>query len=374
MDSYKQYQKLLDSFNGCDFSFGDKKEANIFGVSGYPHYENVASNILKFFFDTTKEHGFNDLWLKSLLKVYNQKSGDVIDLSLLETSDVKREYSGDKRIDLLIDARPLIIVIENKIGAGVYNPFDVYTQMAMNYIEEKKINDYKLIRIVLSVSKESLDKRIGFINITYDELFEKIDELWSDYQPNKKWELFAIDFINNLRSEKENTNMDLDQKWIQFVDENGKTLGELINDYESSIAERASVCDAINSKLNDLEFDMGVYNYRASTYVSHYINIKMSNATVCIETYLMKYATKLNYEDYDKLYISLWCRRNKNYDFDYILKAINKEDAPKRVTEGPGSWGKHYILDEISLRETLNLNEIAEKIREYVVKIDELNK
>ncbi len=45
-----------------------------FDVSGFPHYENVISNILAFFFDVNEEHGLKDLWLKSLFECYNIKA------------------------------------------------------------------------------------------------------------------------------------------------------------------------------------------------------------------------------------------------------------------------------------------------------------
>ena len=52
----------------------NEKPLNYFSVSGYPHYENVVSNILSFFFDPEKEHDFGDLWIKSLFECYNEKT------------------------------------------------------------------------------------------------------------------------------------------------------------------------------------------------------------------------------------------------------------------------------------------------------------
>ena len=89
---------------------------------------------------------------------------------------------------------------------------------------------------------------------------------------------------------------------------------------------------------------------------------------------IKKTATKKEFEDYDKLYVSLWCRANKNYNFDYILTALEKKDAKMRITTGSGAWGKHYILNEILLTDTFNLEKISSTIKEYVEKIDALNK
>ena len=82
---------------------------------------------------------------------------------------------------------------------------------------------------------------------------------------------------------------------------------------------------------------------------------------------MMRYPTGKEREDFDKLYISLWCRRKKSYDFSEILKAIGKENAPIRITVGPGTWGKHHILDEITLCNDLRLPEVVSKIRKYVM-------
>ena len=41
-----------------------KKEKTFMEVSGYPHYENVCSNILSFYFNPNEEHRLNDTVLK----------------------------------------------------------------------------------------------------------------------------------------------------------------------------------------------------------------------------------------------------------------------------------------------------------------------
>ena len=173
---------------------------------------------------------------------------------------------------------------------------------------------------------------------------------------------------------KEDTNMKMDKEWLDFVDTNGKTLTVLLNKIEENINERISICKSINRNLEELDCSKGVYSSYNATYVSQYVNIKMKDGVIaCIETYLMKRATKKEFEDYDKLYISLWCRSSKNYDFDYILKTIGQGNAKKRITKGPGAWGKHYILNEVVLSDTFNLEQISAIIKGYVGKINALN-
>ena len=377
MNELELYQNIIDLFKSSGFSVDEEKETNIFEVTGYPHYENVASNVLRFFFDTSEEHNFNDLWLRSLLEAYNSISKEKVNFSLLETKNIEREYSNgtEKRIDILIDARPLLIVIENKIEAGINNPFNIYTEMTENYAKDNNVGSYKMVKIILSVNEEKQKESDGFVNVTYDELFKKMDKLWPNYEPTKKWELFAIDFINNLRRRKEDTNMKMEKEWLDFVESNGETLTALLNKLENSINERVSICRTINESLQEIAHTKGVYNSVNATYVSQFITIKMKDGfNVCLETYAMKTATKKEFEDYDKLYVSLWCRANKNYNFDYILTALEKKDAKMRITTGSGAWGKHYILNEILLTDTFNLEKISSTIKEYVEKIDALNK
>ena len=74
MEQIEVYEKLLDVFNTIKYenTYSDLSE-NYFSVSGYPHYENVASNILQFFFDSRAGHGMKDLWLSALLECYKEK-------------------------------------------------------------------------------------------------------------------------------------------------------------------------------------------------------------------------------------------------------------------------------------------------------------
>ena len=43
------------------------KEESFVSICGFPHREKVASNILSFFFDTSREHNLYDLFVRSLI-------------------------------------------------------------------------------------------------------------------------------------------------------------------------------------------------------------------------------------------------------------------------------------------------------------------
>jgi len=106
---FNQFESLLDIFQTLPKA---KQYRTVMQVSGYPHYENVSSNILAFFFDPEEEHGLSDLLLQSLFKVIHQaqnttsdnKEVSTLELPSFETVKIEREYTtdGKKRIDLVI--------------------------------------------------------------------------------------------------------------------------------------------------------------------------------------------------------------------------------------------------------------------------------
>lgn len=56
------YKDLLTEFKRLPPS---PREFTFMQVAGYPHYENVCSNILAFYLDPQEEHGLGDLVLRS---------------------------------------------------------------------------------------------------------------------------------------------------------------------------------------------------------------------------------------------------------------------------------------------------------------------
>lgn len=97
-------------------------------ISGYPHYENVCSNILAFFFDPSKPHGLGTLFLDALAIIGCIKEPDWTTGADVQV-DREEATSFGNRIDLLIRSHSHAIVIENKISAGAdYNPLGDYAK------------------------------------------------------------------------------------------------------------------------------------------------------------------------------------------------------------------------------------------------------
>jgi hypothetical protein len=112
MVSNDELEKFLE-----EYYIVEKKEynPNIFEISGFPHYENVFSNVFAFFL------GKCNFILKAFLKCinninieFNVEYDGVINIHREE-----RTESG-KRIDIVINTNRFVIGIENKIHAPLY--------------------------------------------------------------------------------------------------------------------------------------------------------------------------------------------------------------------------------------------------------------
>ena len=65
---------------------------NLIEIAGYPKWENVNSNLLAFYFDEKEEHGFNRLFLNSLIDLYESKINVEIERELFEELDITAEF------------------------------------------------------------------------------------------------------------------------------------------------------------------------------------------------------------------------------------------------------------------------------------------
>ncbi len=115
-----------------------KRKRTFMEISGYPHYENVCSNILQFFLNPTNEHELYDLVLISLSKLaqiglYTEYyQGNI---------SVQREVEtiNGGRLDLLIITKNYVIGIENKVFHFLDNDLKDYEDTIKAYCTEDKI-------------------------------------------------------------------------------------------------------------------------------------------------------------------------------------------------------------------------------------------
>ena len=209
MNEKNNYNELFEKIKQLNSDY-QKPEQNFLSITNFPRYENVISDILAFYFNTEEQHCLKDLWVMSLLKCY-KKYNDTkdVDFSLITTREVIREQSTDerKRIDLYLRTEQNIIIIENKIDSSPSNPWKSYFDKAKQYYLENAENnsdidkiENKIIPILLTVKNEKEAQIDNFINITYEELFNKVRENIGFYLSNasEKWLIYMNEFMKNV--------------------------------------------------------------------------------------------------------------------------------------------------------------------------------
>lgn len=216
-----------------------KKEKTFMQIAGFPHYENVCSNILAFYLNPKEEHKLNDIVLTTLLDIIKEKEEKTNTKISFSNMSILREFPTENgnRIDIVIQNEEIAIGIENKIMAQVYNDLDDY------YKTIDKLNKNS-VKILLSLHNETeIAEKNKFINITYNEFFEKLMKNLSNYNnETNKWYIYLLDFIKNLKGIEVEKNMEsIINEWIKYHQEDINNFYELLN-----IARRS-----IDNKINE---------------------------------------------------------------------------------------------------------------------------
>ena len=209
-------------------------------IAGFPHWENVYSNILAFFLDTSESHGFGSLFIRSLMAAYRGKcghDGGLKDFPCPEaveaTAAVKREVktSDDKRIDLVVDCGKFLVCIENKIWASLYNDLKQYRKHC-----EKDSDGHPVYGIVLSPKKTTRQKELDqlekycFLSITYEDLVREVRlRLGSHIGPhNTRYQYLLFDFLEQASRFSRTAIMDKDeQAFLDFWKKNDPKISNM---------------------------------------------------------------------------------------------------------------------------------------------------
>ena len=204
-------KSLLNSFNLLPHEASQKTYMD---VAGYPHYENVVSNVLAFYLDPKEEHGLGDLVLTSLLRVLGSETAGATHI------DVVREHDTPKggRLDLLIKGEGFTIGIENKIYASVYNDLADYGAAIDWAANRADMSAHHCHKVVLSLRKEA-GLTSGFKCVTHDMLWTDVQTHFGHYaaKGQAKWVIYLLDFIQNMAHLGEGT-MGLNQNDQFFID------------------------------------------------------------------------------------------------------------------------------------------------------------
>ncbi len=258
--STEQITHILEDLKSLPPS--QKHEPTFMEIAGYPHYENVCSNILQFYLQPNNEHGFGSLLLDSLFTLINEKvviNGQSI--------DVRREESTDKnnRIDLVIESDDFVLGIENKIFAYEdNNPFKDYSEHLKKYIPK----GCKVYKVLLSLRPiQEHPDLCGFYPITYDLLFQKIIGNIGSYflTAREPHVTFLRDFIQTIQNLQRKTSMD--QQRLTFFHDNQHDLvkllaevDELRKDMREKVKQlRVNIADEV--ALLPFDIESGVWRF-----------------------------------------------------------------------------------------------------------------
>lgn len=246
-----------------------KRKKSLYEIAGFPHWENVNSNILAFYFDEEEEHGFGRTCFTALLQVLIERG--IITQSQLDVFAtpfvVERETNAEgKRIDILIRSKEQnhsdswAIIIENKIYAQVYNQLDVY----FNSIDVPKENKIGIVLSPFDVSKQVKQicklKEIDFHCILHHELNFTIKKALAEnlQDIDDRHLLLFKDYVLNIE------NMNQDNKSAE-IEKQLKTYQQHANEIDQlkqlEISLRTYV---INSFIKAMD-GFGFYPYTPST-------------------------------------------------------------------------------------------------------------
>ena len=237
-------------------------------ISGYPHYENVCTNILKFYFDPKGDHGLRDLLLAAFLRMAGKP-----ELEIPESVSISREYvtDQDKRIDLVIDCEAFTLGIENKIYHWEANDFEIYAQ-ALAALAENKVVIKSVLCLRVSAS-EPLPKG-GFVRHTYRDLWSHVRDLLGHYLPgaDPKWTIYLNEFMettNRLAGETPD-----EKELTSFFMQHHDVIEKLVEDRQkllNCMAERIrNVANSIETMADTNEHLERRWIYQTNTLASHF--------------------------------------------------------------------------------------------------------
>lgn len=136
-DEKKRLHELLLKLRRANLD-KPKRRTTFMEVAGVERREVTISRVLAFFLESDAEHGLGDLWMRSLLSAAAEADAR-FDPKGLQTSPtscstevVCASARRDLRIDVVAETPDVVLGIENKIGASLYNDLAAYAGQVRN--------------------------------------------------------------------------------------------------------------------------------------------------------------------------------------------------------------------------------------------------
>lgn len=209
-------------------------------IAGYPHYENVCSNILAFFLNPQNEHKLTNLVLRSLLECIHSLHFD----DDFDNITISREYPTDNkgRIDLFIETNTMVIAIENKIFHPPYNDFNDY------WLTTQKAAQGRMpVCIVLALDKLNMEEP-HFVSITYADFIKRIQHNLGYYSlaADIEYKIMLTGFLNTILRLRGTI---MDKKLFDFYLNNIGTITKFQEGYNQALQELKKKLETIKEIL-----------------------------------------------------------------------------------------------------------------------------
>lgn len=201
---YNELQKFLDNHKIPVIKSHPK---TFMGIARQPHYENVLSNMLAFYFDVKGVHGLKSLFIDTFLEMIEEvlkkkESANVRkerNLAFHDGFAITTEYKtqGDGYIDILLKSDSSFIVIENKVYHKLINDLNDYWISAADSHEDAPMDG---IGVILSLYGVSDIAHKEFINITHHEFFKRVMNNIGPFllDGHEKYIVFLKDLYQNI--------------------------------------------------------------------------------------------------------------------------------------------------------------------------------
>ena len=324
-------KKLVDNLKELDLQDEKNNKQNFFDICGFPHYENVVSNVITYFLNNST---LGDLFLNAILECLGIKENEQI------VSEVEREVeTGDsKRIDLLIETQNYAIAIENKIYADDNGqPYNSYIEYLKNNFKDKK---QKMVLLSIFQDKPNSGCK-DIICIKYIDLLTKLKNNMGNYIINANIEetILLKNFINNLENIMTNS--------LNINSEEGK---ELLKNSEIISKAFYKMYEYKKQLATDFEEILKKNNFNI-------INSWLYPSKGYSNEWLSKYCTLGDFTQYGQICICLWM----NLDYFQIALAFQKNSLGKSTIlkkdnmEIDGSW---FVVDRHNFNYENDLNNL----------------
>ena len=354
-ETIEQWQKLLD-----DSSFYQIEDNETFlDLCHYTgeRFEEICSRILELFLNPNKKHGFNTLWFDALCKTINdqyekQKSDkkiesiDYVDSFKMEiTTEEPTNYADitNKRIDIVLKTPTLVIGIENKINAQLYNDLDQYKKHIYGKYKDENISKILVVLTArdLTTNEGKKAKDNGFIVIKYDDLFNNVTSLLGKYvaKCDQKYLSFMLDFIQTV---KNRANIMEETEFDKFFAKNKKSIDALNTKYYTWIEKNKNK----QIKQTDYLFAKITEKTKATWWIYDKRDLGVQFKTESPNKYLIGIESNFDYDKNNnplgifRIYITTWkmvcwepykkIESLQNYP-DIILKDIGEINNNNRV-------------------------------------------